>query len=349
MAQARTRRVSAGERSAYSADSVSEGEDRAGGLLGHRFLLFTGKGGVGKTTLTAALAVEAARLGHRPLVVELGHRASMRSVFGVPEIGMRPRPVGHGVAAMSVDVETAVVDYMADQIPSRRVAKAVVQNRVLERLFAAMPAVGEIATVNALRRLMHQTTDDGAPMWSPILVDLDATGHAVMFLELRQVIGGLMGTGPMKKLVDEMAEVFADPTRTRLNIVTLPAELPVSETAELYERLTGKGTVAFGRLFVNRMPVASFDDAQAQQVQRLLSAAQSAGDHDLAADAVFASRAVDDRARALEQVASLRQRVPLPSVELPQRSAARLEIDDLREIGKIALSAVDGPSEGGTP
>lgn len=305
-------------------------------LLGHRFLLFTGKGGVGKSTLTAALAIEAAARGQRPLVVELGHRATMRSVFGVDAVGITPRPVGHGVHAMSVEFEQSVVEYMVQHIPSRRTARAIVGNPVLDRLFKAMPAVGEIATISILRQREAEVGEDGRPRWSPILVDLDATGHALMFLELREVVRHLMGAGPMRRLVDEMATLFADPKRTRLNLVTLPEELPVTETLELHERLQRTGSAAFGRIFVNRVPSTGLVGAE-DQVQRLYDAAAQRGDHELLADASFARTALDNERRARAQVDRLRSELPLPIVELPRLSASRLTGDELRGLGRAAL------------
>jgi arsenite-transporting ATPase len=308
-------------------------------LLHHRFLLFTGKGGVGKSTLTAALAIEAAARGMTPLVVELGHRATMRSVFGVDAVGFAPRPVGHGVHAMSVEMEQAVVEYMAQHMPSRRMARAIMGNQVLQRLFKAMPAVGEIATINALHRLQAERDPAGRPRWAPILVDLDATGHALMFLELRQVVAHLMGAGPMRRLIDDMAEIFADPRRTRLNLVTLPDELPVTETLELHARVQGTGSVAFGRIFVNRVPHTGLADAAAV-VERLRDAAARAGDAELSADAELAMRALAAERHARRQIERLHAQLPVPIVELPRLTAARMQIDDLRRLGGVALGSV---------
>lgn len=317
-------------------------------LLDHRFLLFTGKGGVGKSTLTAALAIEAAGRGMRPLVVELGHRATMRSVFGVDAVGFSPRAVGHGVHAMSVEMDQAVVEYMAQHVPSKRLARAIVSNQVLERLFRAMPAVGEIATVNALHRLEAEQDAAGRPRWAPILVDLDATGHALMFLELRQVVAHLMGAGPMRRLVDEMAATFADPRRTRLNLVTLPDELPVTETLELHARLQSTGSVAFGRVFVNRVPstgLEGLDDA----VTALHEAAARAGDAELLADAELAARARAAERAARRQIDRLRAELPVPIVELPRLTAARMQVADLRRLGGVALGPTPAPVEARHP
>jgi arsenite/tail-anchored protein-transporting ATPase len=307
-------------------------------LLDHRLVLLTGKGGVGKTTVAAALAVDAARRGGRPLLVELGHRASMRSVFEVAEVGFVPRPVGHGVSAMSIDLDLAVIDYIATVVPSHRLARAIARNRVLERLFAAMPAVGEIATLHALHRRLEEM-DGTSPRWSPVIVDLDATGHALMFLELRQAVGGLIGAGPMRRLVDHVADLIADPAQCRLCLVTLPDELPVTETLELHARLSASGSVAFGPTFVNRVPGVELAGESVARLAALRSLVQGAPD--LLADVAFAEERRVAHERAEAQVARLRASVPGDVVELPELGGARLSAEELIALAAIATG---GPS-----
>lgn len=306
-----------------------------GRLLDRRLLLLTGKGGVGKTTVAAALAVEAARRGQRPLLVEMGHRASMRSVFEVAEVGFLPRPVGHGVACMSIDFDLAVVDYIASHVPSRRVAQAIAKNRVLERLFAAMPAVGEVATLHALHRRLEEM-DGTKPRWSPVIVDLDATGHALMFLQLRQSVGGLIGAGPMRRLVDHVADLVADPARCRLCLVTLPDELPVTETLELHARLSTSGTVAFGPTFVNRVPGVELTEASGMKLATLRARVEALAP-DLLADVRFAEDRLVAHDRAERQIARLREALGDEVVELPQLGGARLPAERLSELAAIAL------------
>ena len=122
-------------------------------LLSRRLLLFTGKGGVGKSTVVASLAMEAARRGGRPLVVELGHRHTMRSIFGTSAVGYEPHPVGHGVHAMQLEFDGALTDYMNEHVKVPRLARRVLANHALRRFFEAAPAVGEIATLNKLSAL----------------------------------------------------------------------------------------------------------------------------------------------------------------------------------------------------
>lgn len=311
-------------------------------LFDHRFLLFTGKGGVGKTTMVAALAVQAAASGQRPLVVELGHRASMRAVFGAGDIGFQPQDVGLGVHAMSIDIDVAVLDYMMQHVPSRRIAKSIMNNKVLERLFKAMPAVGEIATLNKLRQIEAERMADGRPRWAPILVDLDATGHALMLLELRNTLDGIMGAGPMRKLIESTAELLADPKTSRLSLVTTPEELPVSETIQLYARLDASKTVAWGGIYVNRVPQPEIGTDDAGDLDPIERAARASGADDIVADVAFARIALAQAQRARRQIDRLRASVNLPIAELPRLPADRLDGDDLARLGAIAL-------QGGVP
>lgn len=306
-------------------------------LLQHRFLLFTGKGGVGKTTMVASLAVHAASRGCRPLVVELGHRESMRAVFGAADIGFKPKDVGLGVHAISIDVDLAVLDYMMQHIPSRRIAKSIVQNKVLERLFKAMPAVGEIATINQLRQLEAETLPDGRPRWCPLLVDLDATGHALMFLELRRTLEHIMGAGPMRKLIESTADMIADPKVSRLALVTTPEELPVTETIELFNRLSSAGTVAWSGVYVNRVPDPSLGEDPEAALHSVEVAAAAVEEHEVGADVAFARVACQQAQRARQQIERLRANVDLPVVELPKLPADRLMGEDLALLGALAV------------
>ncbi|MBT8469095.1 MAG: AAA family ATPase, partial [Deltaproteobacteria bacterium] len=114
---------------------------------------FTGKGGVGKSTVLAALATAAARAGKRPLIVELGTHTSSSHLFRGPEVGYEPSEVAPGVHATRVLFEPALIDYITSRLKLRPIASLVAKNSSLRRLFLAAPGVDEIVTLHRVAQL----------------------------------------------------------------------------------------------------------------------------------------------------------------------------------------------------
>lgn len=304
--------------------------------------MFTGKGGVGKTTLVAALACEAARRGRRPLIVELGHRASMEAVFNVDSIGYEPREVGRGVHAMNLDFESALAEYFEEHIPVKRVARTVTRNKTLQKFFHAAPSVSEVATLNKLSTLENERSATGEYRWDPIFVDLDATGHAIMLLNLPSVMNGLIGDGPMRRLIDGFSSLLTDPRRTILNLVTLPLELPAQETVELYQRLRDHHDVELGVLFVNQVPSRPLGPAQAGLLDRLEHRALECGIDTLVDDVAIARRAMRYHVNARSQINRMQQEIAMPMVELHNVASRVLDLDTIAEMGEATFALLDG-------
>jgi arsenite/tail-anchored protein-transporting ATPase len=315
-------------------------------LLDRRMLMFTGKGGVGKTTIVASLALEAARRGRRPLIVELGHRASMEAVFEVDTIGYQPREVGGGVWAMNLDFESALGEYFEEHIPVQRVARTIMRNKTLQKFFHAAPSVAEVATLNKLSALEGEREPKGRGYrWDPIFVDLDATGHAIMLLNLPSVMDGLIGDGPMRRLVDGFSSLLTDPRRTVLSLVTLPLELPAQETVELYQRLHEHHDVALGALFVNQVPSRPLTPTQAAMLDRLEHRARAREITTLVDDVAIARRAMRYHANARAQINRLRKDVALPLVELGTITSRSLDLATVAQMGRQTLELLDAGRE----
>jgi arsenite/tail-anchored protein-transporting ATPase len=314
-------------------------------LLDRRLLLFTGKGGVGKSTVVAALAVEAAAQGKRPLIVELGHRATMQGILGAPQIGHEPVPVGPGgkIWAANLDFEESIVDYVVDQVKIRRIARSIVGNSALQSLFRAAPAVREIVTLNKLR-LFERAETRGQPTWGPILVDLDATGHALMLLEMPRMIGDLLADGPLRGLIDTLTGLFTDPSRTLLNLVTLPSEIPVQETCELYARLRSEHGVQLGALFVNNVPPPAIRGELRPLLPELVDAARRQGLADLQSDLELAEQSIAEEALVRSLVGRMHRELALPLALLPRLEPDEVGVGGLARLGRAAMVALPAPS-----
>ncbi len=289
--------------------------------------LFTGKGGVGKSTVVAAIARRAAQRGLRPLLVEMGHRASMETVLGGGNIGYEPQSIA-GVSAMNLDFDQALEDYVAENFRSRRLAGAVLGNSAVARFVRAAPAVAEVATLSKLRALV--ASDE----YHPIYVDLDATGHALMLLELPRVLDGLVGRGPLRRLLAALSTLLGDPETTALHLVTLPSELPAQETIELHQALSKPPGAPLGGLFVNRVP--GDRAVSTPLLDELESRARKSNCADIVEDVHILRRRIDESRRASAVVKRLQREIPLPLVRIPDFDA---------DIGPKHLDAIGGTVE----
>jgi len=274
-----------------------------------RLSLFTGKGGVGKSSVVAALAVAAARAGKRPLVIEMGHRASMRDLFGSGDIGLEPLQVYDGVWACNLDPKQTLRGYVHRYVPFRGWADRVLEHPALQRFYGAAPAVAELTALTYIGWL----ADEG---YDPVLVDLDATGHALMMLELPEVLGSLGARGPVKRALDGIERWLHD-AQTRLHIVTLPGALPVQETLELYRQLEARPEVRLGAMVVNRIPLLPAQLTESR-LELLADLGEGADLPALEADVALAAIRLREYRAASTSLHRLAREAPLPQVRLAQ-------------------------------
>ncbi len=307
-----------------------------------QLFLFTGKGGVGKSTLVAALGVAAAARGLRPLIVELGHRASMASIFPGATIGHRPRAIAceGRLSAMNIEQDEALFDFIAGQVKVRPLARAIAGNASLRGLFRAAPAVREVITLAKIEALARARDSQGHQRWRPILVDLDATGHALMLLELPRLLRSLVGSGPLRRLTESLIELVTDRQRTLLSLVTLAREVPVQETIELAAEIEGRHGLRVAALLINQVPPASLSPSLRPWLEVAGARAERGGP--LAAELHLVARVCHDRQVALAQLARLRAELPgLAQIEVPAIEGGPRGPLDLRRLGEIVMRGLD--------
>jgi len=216
-------------------------------LLDKRLIFVTGKGGVGKTTVTAALARLAASRGRTVLVCEIDTDASMGHIFGAADIGFEPRRVEPRIYAANLTRTECMGAFIRRFVPSRRVADLILKNRVANIFFDSAPSVMEAVILDQLATLSEQKV----PAFDLILVDLPASGHALTFLDVPRSMVEMVRVGNLAKHMQGLAEQIADPNRSELLLVALPEELSVNETIELWSAARERLQIRTNRVVIN--------------------------------------------------------------------------------------------------
>jgi len=205
-------------------------------ILDHRVLIVTGKGGVGKTTVCAALGVMAAAQGARCIIVETAGGQRIPGIFGKRSKGYEVVELRHNLFTMSLTPKEAIEDYIVQQLHFRRLYKMVFENRVMGPFIDAVPGLHDAVQLGKVWDLERQKTK-GRPTWDLVIVDAPATGHGLTLLDAPSAMSDLTRTGPMHRAVKQVQDLVEDPKRTALLLVSLPESMPLSETIDLYRAL----------------------------------------------------------------------------------------------------------------
>jgi anion-transporting ArsA/GET3 family ATPase len=217
------------------------------GLLDRRLVFVTGKGGVGKTSIAAALALLSAKRGRRTLICEVEPRGDVADAYQAEPTTYLPRRVLPGLWAMSMDTEAALREYLRLNLPVSPVGRLGPLARVFDFVATAAPGVREILVIGKLCFEVRENHFD------LVVVDASATGHVVGELAAPASINELVKVGLIRQQTGWMQDILADPARTGLVVVATPEEMPVTETIELSDRVAHETAVDLAAVVVNRV------------------------------------------------------------------------------------------------
>ena len=287
-------------------------------LSATRLAIVAGKGGVGKTTVTAVMARAAFDAGLRVLVVELEGKSALADLF-----------VDTPIDVLAITAAEALAEYLAAH-GLKRLSKRLSTSGIIDVVATAAPGIDDILVLGKLKQL------ERSGVYDLIVVDGPAAGHAISFLLSARSLISAVRSGPIRAQAEDVLEMFADPTRCQVFLVTLPETTPVNEvieTAYLLEEAVG---VQLGTIIVN-----GIDQGAALPDPDLVGdlVGSSALPQPIRLAAQFRNRR---RAHQRHECARLNAELALPQIHLPQLAVAGIRADDLPPLARALVHAIEG-------
>jgi anion-transporting ArsA/GET3 family ATPase len=301
------------------------------GLYDKRLLFVTGKGGVGKSTVSIALGLAAAARGKRTIVCEVSAQENASRVFKQGSVGFNEVKVAENLWAISIDPDESLREYLLLQLKVRAVRDLLFRSRLFNYLAAATPGLKEMVTIGKVWELAqpHRKVKKGRE-YDLVIVDAPATGHGVGFLQTPRTFAGIARVGPIHSQAQELDRYITDHATTGAVIVSLPEEMPVNESAALERQLTQEVGVEVDRVYMNAMYPQRFSDEEAAKLERVLEITEGAP-HAAARAAVSQHRRADSQR---DQLGRLERGVSSPIKTLPFIFRPRLDVDSLRSLAE---------------
>ena len=309
-----------------------------------RLVIVAGKGGVGKTTVSATLARAAALAGLSTLIVEVEGRSGLPAMYGQGELGYDEVVLSPGggpdgaadVRARTLTADAALLEYLRDHGLSR-ISRRLVSSGALDVVATAAPGIKDILLLGKVKQLERAGVAD------LIVLDAPAAGHAITFLQSARSLLDTVSVGPINAQARDVLELLEDHRRCQVVLVTIPEETPVNEAVETAFSLEDRVGIGLGPIVVNGLyPEVAGLDADPEAAAAEADVSLRPGEASVLAEAAEFRRA--RMALQDSQVARLRSQLPLPQLRLPFLFTTDVGPSELDVLARALLAEIDALS-----
>jgi anion-transporting ArsA/GET3 family ATPase len=293
-----------------------------------RCITVVGKGGVGKTSVSAALAVSLAQSGRRVLIAMCNAKDRISYLMQTPPIGPEIRFIAPNIDAVNMEPAVALEEYGMMVLKVRALYKLVFENRLVRGFLRGTPGVEAWAMLGKAQYHVFETVQNGRPRYDTVIIDAPATGHGLELLRVPKVILDVVPPGLMRHEAERAWNMLTDPKRSGVLIVTIPEELPANEAIELHQTLRSELQLPVAGLVVNMVLPPLFTKEQGEALAGLRTSV--APDSNLAPLVAASSTRHARELAQLEHIEHLRRAIPghhyhLPTIFGPDFRRAEIE------------------------
>lgn len=306
-----------------------------------RFIIIAGKGGVGKTTIAAALGIAMARQGRRVLVTHVRSKQPLGLLYGVEEnekgtarVDETIQQVRANLWVVNMTPEAAIAEIGLMVLKFKSVYHAVFESKLAKYFVSAVPSLEEYSMVG---KAWYHTTEqlDGRDKYDTVIFDGPATGHLISMLQIPQIILDIVPQGPLTADAEQVQQLLTDHRRTGAWIVSLAEEMPATESAELYAALTQRLGIAVDKLVVNGLYPQTYSEsafgATLDQLNRQLNHVD-ARSADLSA-LIKSAQTLRHRRQINDQcLGRLTQNISAPQLQLPQLFTPKMNFEAVSQL-----------------
>lgn len=304
-----------------------------------KFVFVVGKGGVGKTAVSGALALAAAAQGKRVLVAMCNAKDRLSYLLETPPIGPNIQHLLPGLDAVNMEPGAALEEYGMLVLRMRALYKLVFENRYVAAFLRGTPGLDAWAMLGKAQYHAQEQDSNGRPRYDLVIVDAPATGHGLDLLRVPRVIMDVAPPGLLRRDAEKANELFQDPERAGVLLVTLPEEMPSTETVELHAAVRNELNLPVCGLVINQTLPTLFTDQEHDLLHELTHNLPASSDLQPIAAAAHARAEREQLQRGC--IARLATEIPARQVQLPLRLHDDFRRAELQALGELLASGFE--------